>query len=63
MYDVRNSVLYYLQTWYRDSVYGRYSLGDARNPNPASASLIEEITKQQMEDVVSITLFSYLVEG
>ena len=33
--------------------FDRYSLGDARYPNPESASLIEEITKQQMKDVVS----------
>lgn len=35
----------------------RYSLGDARYPSPESASLIEEITKQQMKGVVSSTVY------
>lgn len=34
----------------------RYSFGDARYPNPDSALLIEEITKQQMENIVIIDL-------
>ena len=34
----------------------RYSLGDARYPNPDSASLIEDIIKQQMENIVSMCL-------
>ena len=34
-------------------MFGRYSFGDERSPCPESATLIEEITKQQMEGIVS----------
>ena len=54
MYDVRKDLHTVMDVvLLKASLFGRYSLGDARHPNTESASLIEEITQQQTKNIVS----------